>query len=293
MQDLNFVYFGGEPLGVPVLEELKASGLLPKLIVCNPDRPVGRKQVLTPPPVKVWAEENNIEVFQPESYKDDVARTKLESSEWDLFVVVAYNFILPDWLLSIPKKQVINVHPSMLPCLRGASPIRTALKDGLRDQIGVSIMVMDEEMDHGPILNQLATPISDENWPVPGPELDDALAHTGGALLAATIADWMDGNIEPQEQDHDAATYCSKLSKADSELTIDPHNLPEGEDAMNALQQIRAFQGIGDSFFIFNDKRVKVKLANISDDKLEIITVVPEGKGEMSFTDYLENHASS
>ncbi|MCA9358865.1 hypothetical protein KC926_01515 [Candidatus Kaiserbacteria bacterium] len=287
---LKFAFFGGEPLAVPVLEELKLSGLIPELIVCNPDRPTGRKQILTPPPAKVWAKDSEISVFQPHSYKNKDEFSELLSQDWDLFVVVAYNFILPKWILDTPKHGVINVHPSMLPKLRGASPIRTAIRDNLRDDIGVTIMLMDEEMDHGPILDQMHMPISDENWPVSGPELDIALAKMGGALLAEVIPTWVDGEILPQDQEHELATYCHRLSKSDSELNIDPKKLPSGKDAKNIWRTINAFAGIGDTFFTYQDSRVKITQAELTPNKtLRILSVIPEGKKETDFENYLNN----
>tara|TARA_B100000508_G_scaffold38018_1_gene29785 strand:- start:3005 stop:3886 length:882 start_codon:yes stop_codon:yes gene_type:complete len=290
MEKIRFVFFGGEPLSVPVLEELKVENQLPELIVCSPDKPVGRKQVMTPPPVKVWAEENGIEVFQPTSYKDESTREKLETVDADLFVVVAYNKILPKWLLDLPKHGTLNVHPSLLPKLRGASPIRTAIKDDLREDIGVTVMLLDEEMDHGPILDQIIVPIADENWPVSGPELDLALARTGGALLSSTLPEWIAGNIDPQEQDHEQATYCGKLTKADSELEIDPLNLPTGDAAWQAWLKINAFIGIGDTFFMHEGKRVKISEAELNNDQnLQINKVIPEGKSETDFNNYLQS----
>jgi len=284
---LKFAFFGGEPLGVPVLEELEKAGLLPQLVICNPDRPVGRKQELTPPPVKVWAEEHGIEVFQPTNYKDETTREKLEETTWDAFVVVAYNFILPGWLLELPEHGSLNVHPSLLPKLRGASPIRTAILNDERDSVGVTVMLLDEKMDHGPILDQIVVPIDDDNWPLFGPEIDIALAKTGGALLAATLPAWVTGEIQPQEQDHTAATYCGRLHKSDSELAIDPLNLPSGPEAKQAWVAINAFAGIGDTFFVHQNKRVKIITARLSEDSLELLKVIPEGKKETDFNDYL------
>ena len=123
----KIVFFGGEPLGLPALEALVRAGLTPQLVVCNPDRPSGRGLELTPPRIKTWATEHGIAVFQPTSYKNEEARLKLVETEWDLFIVVAYNFILPKWLLDLPKYGTINMHPSLLPKLRGMSPIRTAI----------------------------------------------------------------------------------------------------------------------------------------------------------------------
>lgn len=283
-----FVYFGGEPIGVPVLEELKANDLLPSLIVCNPDRPVGRKQLLTPPPVKVWAEENNIPTWQPENLKDKEAVTE-KLAEYDLFVVVAFNMILPKWLIDMPKHSTLNVHPSMLPLLRGASPIRSAILQNMKDQIGVTVMELDEKMDHGPIIAQHAMPIADEHWPMKGSELDTALAHLGGALLADTIPKWVAGELLRTEQFHAAATYCPRLDRSMGELTIDPHQLPEGEEAEAALLKIRAFDGFPGTFFIHEGKRIKITDAEIVENTLVVKEVVPEGKSKQPFTHYLQS----
>ena len=292
----RIAFFGGEPLGVPVLEELYLTGITPDLVVASPDKPVGRKQVITPPPVKVWAQEKGIEVYQPESYKGDAAdavKERLSSDDWDVFVVVAYNHILPQWLLDIPKHGVINLHPSMLPFLRGASPIRTAIKDDLRDQIGVTIMQMDASMDTGPILDQMPMIIADENWPVPGPELDLALARMGGAMLADVLREYLAGEIMPQDQDHTMATYCVRLSKVDSELELNPRKLPTSNKARQAWLKINAFAGIGGTWFKHDGKRIKIKEAEFSMGKLRLITVVPEGKPAVDFATWHQAQCKS
>lgn len=289
---MKFAYFGGEPLGIPVLEELKENNLLPSLIVCNPDRPVGRSQELTAPPLKVWAEKHNIPVLQPTSYKDATALPELTQTNWDVFVVVAYNFILPKWFLDVPEKGVLNVHPSLLPSLRGASPIRTAIKDNLVHDIGVTIMLLDEEMDHGPILEQEQFLPNANKWPLPGPVLDGFLGKMGGRLLADVLPAWVRDELSPQEQDHDAATYCSKLTKADGELNINPHKLPAGKYATICWHIIQALEGIGGTFFMHNDKRVKITKAELTDGgSLRLLRVVPEGKSEMDFSQYLQSLA--
>jgi len=290
ISNAKIAFFGGEPLGVPTLEELYIANILPSLIVCNPDRKAGRGQALTPPPVKVWAIEHDIEVFQPESYKDTSALGRIVHEEWDLFVVVAYNFILPKWFLEIPKKGVINVHPSLLPKLRGASPIRTAIKNNLRERVGVSIMLMDEKMDHGALLDQMEMEIADDEWPIAGPALDLALARMGGAMLAHTIPAWLADSITPTEQDHEHATYTHRFQKEDAEITIDPLHLPTAEAAKNALHHIYAFQGIGDSYFVYKDVRVKIKQATLAEDgSLCLLRVTPAGKAEMDFAQYLQS----
>jgi methionyl-tRNA formyltransferase len=287
-KNLNIAFFGGEPLGPASLQALVRDGLTPRLVICNPDRPSGRGQELHAPRIKSWASEHNIEVLQPISYKNKDDLKRLTSEEWDLFVVVAYNFILPKWLLDIPKHGVVNVHPSLLPKLRGASPIRTAIQDNLRNEIGVSIMLMDEQMDHGPILTQ--TPLTLNDWPISGPLLDDMLAQIGGDILAHTIPRFLAGEITPIEQEHTAATYTKKFEKADAELHINPLDLPIGDEAFKVLCKINAFAGMSDCFFFDNEKRIKIKAAGFSTDgQLELTRVIPEGKKETDFSSYLQS----
>jgi methionyl-tRNA formyltransferase len=294
MKRLNFVFFGGEPLAVPVLDILEVAGFTPQLIICSPDKPVGRKQILTHPPVKVWANERNLPVFQPTTYKNNQnVEDILKTQSWDVFVIVAYNFILPNWLLQTPQHGSLNVHPSLLPQLRGASPIRSAILQDLKEAVGVSIILLDEAMDHGPILAQEPHPIKESNWPISGPTLDQRLAEQGGKLLADTLPRFMAGEITPQPQNHELATYCTKLQKADSELFIDPKNLPAGEAGWQTWLKINAFAGIGDTFFIHQELRIKVKQASWTDNHLQLISVVPEGKKEMSFENFLKNYAST
>jgi methionyl-tRNA formyltransferase len=145
-------------------------------------------------------------------------------------------------------------------------------------------------MDHGPILDQIHMPIANENWPLPGPELDLALAKMGGTLLADTITAWVNDEIVPQDQDHEAATYCGRFSKAEQELNLDPQNLPDGETAKQMWHKVNAFAGIGDTFFIHDGKRVKIKQAELADKgALNILRVIPEGKKEIDFADFLRS----
>lgn len=290
----SIAYFGGEPLSVPVLNALEATGIVPSLIVTNPDRPVGRKQVLTPPPAKVWALERGIEVFQPTSYKNTNKSelVRLTERNWDLFIVAAYNFILPKWLIEVPTHGTLNLHPSLLPKLRGPSPIRSAILNDEPAYVGVSIMLMDEEMDHGAILAQ--EPYRDagaEAWPVGGLTLDAALAAQGGALLARTIPAWLTGTLVPTEQDHALATYTTKFTRADGELHLDPYALPTDTAAYQAYLKIKAFEGWPETYFTHKGVRIKIKQAELSraDDgtwgELRLLRLVPEGKAEMQFTD--------
>lgn len=289
LENIKIAYFGGEPIGVPVLKELMECGITPELIICNPDRPAGRGQKLTPPPLKTFAIENQIEVFQPVSLKDEATlREKLQ--DFDLFVVVAYNHMMPGWLIDLPKYKTINVHPSLLPLRRGPNPIRSAVVEDDRASIGVSIMLMDEEMDHGPILAQRPLPIADEFWPIDGRKLDEALANLGGALLANTICEWVEQTIEPTTQDHTFATYTKKMSKADGKLDIDPFDLPTDEAARRVYHIIQAYTGFPGTFFLYNGKRIKINEAQLIENQLRLITVTPEGKKTIAFDQWLPNN---
>lgn len=284
---IRIAYFGGEPIGLPILLELEKAGITPELVVCNPDRPVGRKQILTPPRVKIWAQHHEVPVWQPESFKDkDAVIEKL--SDFDLFIVVAYNKILPKWLIEIPKYKTLNVHPSLLPLLRGASPIRSAILADMREEVGVSIMVLDAEMDHGPIVVQKKLDIPESAWPIAGPELDTLLAELGGNLLAASLPGYINGDLTPEEQEHEYATYCPRLERSMGKLDIDPCNLPTGEEAYQALLKIRAFEGFPGTFFMHNGKRIKIQEASLtSEGSLRIGTITPEGKTSLDFDIWL------
>lgn len=281
----RIVFFGGEPLAVPTLEALKDAGITPGLIVCNPDRPQGRKLLVTPPPTKLWAQKENISVLQPISYKNKDDFPILTDTVWDLFVVVAYNFILPEWILELPKYGVINVHPSLLPKFRGASPIRSLILADERTT-GVTVMLMDAEMDHGPILAQKQIEIAKENWPISGSVLDSLLAQEGGTLLADTIPKLLTNNLTPQEQNHAEATYCKKLTKEMGELDL------SGDPYQNLLK-IRAFDGWPGTFFFAerNGIRTRIKIVDTElskDGSLNITRIIPEGKNEMSYHDFLK-----
>ena len=283
---MNFAFFGTPDIAVIALDELTAAGFTPSLVVCNPDAPVGRKHVMTPPPTKVWAEAHAVPVFQPATLCDREALSPLTETNWDLFVVVAYGKLMPQWLLDLPQHRTMNLHPSLLPQLRGASPIRSAILQDIRET-GVTVMLLDAELDHGPILVQASVTIAKSNWPLSGHDLDRQLATQGGKLLADTIPAWITGNISPTEQNHTAATFCTKIDKGMSELTLDPQNLPTGDEAYQTLLKIRAFDGWPETFFIHDGKRIKIKAAHIDQSGQLIITrIVPEGKNEQDWHQY-------
>jgi methionyl-tRNA formyltransferase len=286
---MKIAFFGTPEIAVTVLKRLKLADIIPDLIISNPDAKVGRKAILTSPPAALYAKENSINLLQPETLKDETITVELAKNDWDVFIVVAYGKILPKWLLDLPKNGVLNVHPSLLPKLRGASPIRSAILNNERNT-GVSIMLLDEKMDHGPILAQEKALISVDEWPMDGLVLDQILADLGGDLLVTTLTKYLNKEISPKEQNHEEATFCTKITKEMSELQLDPNNLPTGNEAYQILLKIRAFAGWPETFFIHDGKRVKIKSAVLDNTgRLVLKRIIPEGKKEMDFSVYFSH----
>ncbi|HEV3245543.1 MAG TPA: methionyl-tRNA formyltransferase [Candidatus Paceibacterota bacterium] len=253
---VNFVFFGTTPLAEGVLAELARAGFEPERIIGS-------------------------EPITPEFIDE------LSNGAYDVFVVASFGKILPKRLIELPARGTLNVHPSLLPRLRGPSPMRSAI---LNDEkhTGISIMLMDEEMDHGPLLAQKKVPI--EPWPPRGKELDERLAHEGGKLLAQVMPLWLKKKIQPQEQNHDVATYTKKFTKEDGLLDLDA-------DAYANLLKIRAFESWPGTYAIFEraGKRLRVQIldAHLGHGNLVIDLVKPEGKREMPYADFLRSGAKA
>ena len=281
-KNIKILFFGTDNFSKITLEKMKKNGFLPSFIVTAEDKPVGRKLVLTPPPVKKWAEENNIEYIQPKTLKDEnvFENIKLKNKEdFTISVVSSYGKIIPKKILDLPEKGNLNVHPSLLPKLRGPSPIETSILT--ENETGVTIILLDEEMDHGDILSQ--EKIFIENWPPYKEDLEKILAEKGGEMLCQTISKWLDGKIKPIRQDHNKATFCKKIKKEDALIDLND------EPKIN-LRKIKAFSGWPNAFFFFKyqDKNIRiiVKKAHIENDILILDKIIPEGKKEMSFEDF-------
>jgi methionyl-tRNA formyltransferase len=291
MSNINFAYFGTPEFSVTVLQELAGAGFTPRVVVTAPDKPQGRDLVITPPPVKVWADKESIPVIQPDSLKTPEFLAELKKYEpetgWDVFIVASYGKIIPEEILNIPSHKTLNVHPSLLPKLRGASPIQSAILQ--ENETGVSIMRLDAEVDHGPIVAQKKVFIPD--WPVSAPVLENLLAHEGGELLAETLEPWKEGKIKEVEQDHSKATHSVKIKKDDGliNLSDDPH--------IN-FRKIKAYAGWPNAYFHVTKNlpsqdgkkiRVIIKDAEFQDGKLIITRIVPEGKQEMNYADFMRS----
>lgn len=280
--NLKIVFFGTPQVAVYVLEEMKNTGIIPTLIITAEDKPVGRKLVITPPPAKIWAEENFISTLQPKTLRSaEVIQTIKDEGTWDLFIVAAYGSILPKEILEIPKHGTLNVHPSLLPRLRGASPIQTAILE--EDEAGVTIMLVDEKMDHGPIVAQEKVDIP--TWPPKASELEEILAHRGGQMLAEIIPQWVARETQTREQDHDNATFTKKISKKDGLLNLN-------DDAEKNYRKIQAFNVWPRAYFFTekNGKQIRIIVTDavLENGKLVIKKITPEGRKEMSYEDFLK-----
>src|SRR3989344_6648746 len=160
----GFVFWGTSPFSIGILDAFKEGGITPDVIITAPDKPKGRNLMITPPQVKIWAKQNNIPVLQPETLDDSFLadfKNFVNLMNLKLAVVASYGKIIPRVILDMPKYGTLNVHPSLLPRLRGASPIQSAILS--EDTTGVTIMLLDDKMDHGPIVAQKEIPIAP--WP--------------------------------------------------------------------------------------------------------------------------------
>lgn len=223
-------------------------------VITAPDKPVGRKQVLTPSLVKKWALEANLSVLEPDKIRKPEWVAKIKKLNPDLIILAAFGQIIPQEILDIPKYKALNIHPSLLPKYRGASPIQSAI---LNDdtETGVSLMIMDPELDHGPIIAKLK--IKNQKLKITYTELSKELADLGAELLIKTLPKWIDGKITPQEQDHSQATFCKIIKKEDGRINWN-------KSAESIERQIRAFTEWPESYTDFNGKILKITEANFA-----------------------------
>lgn len=289
---VKFAFFGTPELATVFLDDLLKDGLVPSLVVTTPDRSKGRGMALTPPPVKVWAESRHIPVLQPEKLDGAFAK-KLQQEEYHVFIVIYYGKILPREIFEMPKHGTINIHFSLLPRWKGTSPIRAAILHDDR-KIGTSLVLMDEKIDHGPIIAQKEIRLA--TWPPRAREAETLATHESARLVAVTIHPWISGEIEAREQNHDLETHCPTLEKADGLLSLT-------DDAHTNLLKIRAFEStIGThAFFERGGTRIRVQIldAHLEGDpstslragKLVIDRVKPEGKKEMRYEEFLRSGA--
>jgi methionyl-tRNA formyltransferase len=210
----KIVFMGTPDFSVPVLKRIIEDGYEVIAVVTQPDRPVGRKKVLTPPPVKVEAINQGIPVYQPEKIREKEELVKILSLQPDLVVTAAFGQILPKELLEAPKYGCINVHASLLPELRGGAPIHYALLQG-KEKTGITIMYMAEKLDAGDILTQAELPIlEDDNVGT----LHEKLSEIGAQLLSETLPKLLNGELTAIPQQEEQATFAPNIKRAQEKI---------------------------------------------------------------------------
>lgn len=297
---MRIVFMGTPEYCVPTLEKLLGAGHDICAVFCQPDKPAGRKQILTPPPTKVFADRHGIPVFQPLTLRDGTALSAIKSLAPDIIVVVAYGKILPKEILDFPKYGAINGHASILPKLRGASPIQWAIVSGER-RTGVTVMRMDEGMDTGDILSVFETDILPDET---AGELFSRLSVITADLIAETLTDIENGNAVAVKQNDDLATYAPIISKEMAHLDF-------SKTARELSCAVRGFNPWPVAYCFIEGKRLKVLSAAVctgfsgnagevifSDGRLiigcadntaiEFLTVQPESKKPMNAADMLK-----
>jgi len=326
---LNFVFWGTPDVASETLEILKQNNYLPSLIVTSPDARSGRKMLLTPPPVKIWAIKNKIPYIQPEKPNEkeiwDILRTlgrsgddgqkkfstenfRGEQNIPDFFLVVAYGKIIPENILNMPRLGSINIHYSLLPKYRGASPVETVILNG-DTETGVAIQKMEYKLDSGPIiaLEKVAI-LPDEK----APDLRKRLIKIGGELLVKILKTpsasghslqeqytfWLPESSKGlavgfhpdftpfaggEKQNESQATFCKKIKKEDGLIDL-------GDDAIKNYNKFRAYATWPRTFFFQNNKRIIITDAELVNGKFVIKKVLPEGKKEISWQDFNLRH---
>jgi methionyl-tRNA formyltransferase len=305
----RIAFFGTPELCIPILEELKTAGFMPVIIVTNPDKPVGRKQIMTPSPVKIWGQEHGVPVLNPKKITPsvfdisplaggknsrdsdnspsvkDVEGGGDDSSPFsrgrlgggfdsiDLFIVVAYGKILPENLISLPKFGTVNIHYSLLPKYRGASPVESSILSG-DTETGVCIQDMAYDLDSGDIYAQETVPI---NINETAPELRNRLNDIAKKMLVKLIPNIISGTAKPIPQQGEP-TYCTKIQKQDGQVFLD--TMPDAQ-LWNMYRGYYGWPGI--FHFDENGKRIKITKARFENGKFIIEKIIPEGKKEQEY----------
>lgn len=248
----RMVFMGTPDFAVPSLRSLHEQYEV-TLVVTQPDRPAGRRRAVREPAVKAAARELGLPIYQPDTLRGAEAVEALRTARPDVIVVAAFGEILRENILSLPPRGCVNVHASLLPRHRGASPVAAAILAG--DPVcGVTIMLMDRGMDTGPILAQAQGPIGPDDTTE---TLTERLSHLGARLLAETLPRWMAGELEPQPQDANSATYAPLVRKDDGLIDW-------GDPAIVTERKIRAFDPWPGAYTYWQGRRLKLVRAETS-----------------------------
>ena len=257
---LRAVFMGTPAFAVPALRALVERGHVVAGVYTQPDRRAGRGRKLAASLVKIFAEEHGLPVFQPRSLRQDVAAARSELADLapDVVIVVAYGLFLPDEVLRLPRLGCLNIHPSLLPRHRGPSPVATAILDG-DETSGVTIMLLDEGMDTGPILAQRETRISADET---AEELTERLFELGSELLVDTLDQWERGQIVPTPQNDEEASVTKRLEREDGRIDW-------SQSAEDIARRVRAFTPWPGTFTTWRSRTLKILRARPMDGHLD------------------------
>ena len=251
MKDIKIVFMGTPDFAVPIFTAL-AKNYNVVAVVTKPDKLVGRKQILTPTPIKKASAEFNIPILQPVRIKDEYK--EVLKYQPDMIITCAYGQIIPKELLDYPKYKCINVHASLLPKLRGGAPIHHAIMDGY-DKTGITIMYMDTKMDTGDIISKRETNITKDDTLG---SLSDRLSEIGKDLLLETLPNIINSTINPTKQDESEATYGYNITKEDEKIDFTKTNV-------EIDNKVRALNPTPGAYTTINGKRMKVYDVIVSD----------------------------
>ncbi|MDP2683755.1 MAG: methionyl-tRNA formyltransferase [bacterium] len=269
MKTYKTIFFGTPEFAVPVLECLLKLSFIDLLaVVTQPDKPVGKKQTITPPPVKTFALKNNLTVLQPASIKSSDFIKTLKKYQPDVVVIIAYGKIITKQLLEIPQYGWLNIHASLLPNYRGASPIQAAILAG-DGETGVTLMKINQGLDTGPVISQLAIPIAKHDN---AETLHDKLSQLGGKIVAKDLLNYLKGDLPPQNQTQSPTPVCKTIKKEDGQINWN-------NSAEKIERQIRAYTPWPGTYCYWNDKRLKIIEASVSQAKNSL------SPGEVSLID--------
>ena len=260
-RDLKIVFMGTPEFAQTNLKALIDGGFNVTAVLCQPDKPVGRKHILTAPPVKVTALENGIEVYQPDTLRSDEALEKISGFDPDLIVTAAYGKILPKAVLDLPKYGCINCHGSLLPARRGSAPVQRAILEG--DKVtGITFMKMDVGMDTGDIIDKIEVEI-DLNEHTES--LMNRLALASAEKLPSVIDSWIAGELDTTKQDDSLATACPPIRPEEGEFTWD-------QDAADIHNRVRALSAWPGAFVMKGENKLKVLDSEVAED----MTLIPD-----------------
>jgi len=272
---IKIVFFGTSNFAVPIMQKLLDLNFNIIAVVTQPDKPQGRTKQCAPSPIKLLAQKYHLPVVQPEK----INLSDLKNYTADLGVLVAYGQLInPDIIKSFPN-SIINIHPSLLPQYRGPSPIQSALLDGCRET-GTSLMVLDNNLDTGPIINQKKIIIEPTDDFL---SLSGKLAILSADLLAVSIDKYIDKKIIPISQNNAIATYSQIINKKNGEIKLTDHP----KEIINKLKAFTPWPGI---YFFWKNKRFKILTAHLNNNKLVIDTIQPEGKKSMTYGEFIKGY---